>query len=485
MAITFFARLARAERGIINIDIIHPECEYGKRTTRSHAMIAMIRRYFKFEELGTDFKHEMIGGITTFITMAYIIIVNPKILEAAGIPFGPSMVATIVSAFFGTLLMAVYAKRPFAVAPYMGQNAFVAFTVVKVMGFSWQTALGAIFIGGLLFTALTLLRIRSWLANLIPINLKISFAVGIGLFLTFIGLNMSGIVTIGVPGAPVNIGKLSQPGPIMAIVTVLVIAFLMIRKVRGSMLIGILGTTGIAIALQLAFPELKSGELPLVQVPDAIVSLPPSLAPIFLQLDIFGALSWGFFSVVLTVFVMDFVDTMGTLIGLSYRAGLLDEKGELPEIEKPMLCDALAMAAAALLGTTTTGAYIESAAGIEEGAKSGFASVVTAVLMLSALFFAPLFSVIPSFAYGPALIIVGMLMIAPVVNVNFNELSELIPAFITITLMCFTYNLGIGMTAGFVSYPLMKLFAGKVREVNAGMWILFAFSLAFFIFYPY
>ncbi|OHD66672.1 MAG: guanine permease [Spirochaetes bacterium RBG_13_51_14] len=445
----------------------------------------MIKRYFRFDELQTDFRHEITGGLTTFITMAYIIIVNPKILEAAGIPFGPSMVATIVSAFFGTMLMALYARRPFAVAPYMGQNAFVAFTVVKVMGFSWQTALGAIFIGGVLFTALTLFKIRSWLANLIPMNLKISFAVGIGLFLTFIGLNESGIVTIGVPGAPVNIGSLSHPGPLCAIITVLAIAFLMIRRVKGSMLIGIVGMTAIAIALQAVWPDLQSGGHPLVRIPDAVVSLPPSLGPIFLKLDILGALSWGFFSVVLTVFVMDFVDTMGTLIGLSYRAKLLDEKGELPEIEKPMLCDALAMTAAALLGTTTTGAYIESAAGIEEGAKSGFASVVTAVMMLSALFFAPLFSVIPPFAYGPALIIVGMMMISPVTNINFDDMSDLIPSFITITLMCFTYNLGIGMTAGFVSYPLIKIFAGKVKEVSAGMWVLFVFSLAFFIFYPY
>ncbi len=448
-------------------------------------MTGMIRRYFRFEELGTDFRHEAMGGATTFITMAYIVIVNPKILEAAGIPFGPSMAATIVSAFFGTLLMGVYARRPFAVAPYMGQNAFVAFTVVKVMGFSWQTALGAIFIGGMLFTLLTILRIRSWLANLIPINLKLSFAAGIGLFLTFIGLNESGIVAIGVPGAPVNVGNLAEPGPVLAVITVLAIAFLMIRRVRGSMLIGILGMTGIAIILQVIWPGLQSGGHSLVAIPEAAVSLPPSLAPIFLHLNIAGALTWGFFSVILTVFVMDFVDTMGTLIGLSYRAGLLDENGELPEIEKPMLCDALATIAGALLGTTTTGTYIESAAGIEEGAKSGFASVVTAILLLSALFFAPLFAVIPPFAYGPALIIVGMLMIAPIKEIDFDDLTELIPAFITITLMCFTYNMGVGMTAGFVSYPVIKVFAGKAREVNAGMWTLFAFSLAFFIFYPY
>jgi AGZA family xanthine/uracil permease-like MFS transporter len=448
-------------------------------------MKQMIQRYFKFDELGTDFKHEIIGGLTTFITMAYIIIVNPKILEAAGIPFGPSMVATIISAFFGTMLMGVYAKRPFAVAPYMGQNAFIAFTVVKVMGYSWQTALGAIFIGGVLFTALTLFRVRSWLANLIPMNLKTAFAVGIGLFLTFIGLNESGIVIIGVPGAPVNIGKLSHPAPLLAVATLFIISFLMIRKIKGSMLIGILGVTGIALLLQWIWPGIAPDGNNIVQIPDSLVGLPPSLGPVFMQLDILNALTWGFFSVILTVFVMDFVDTMGTLIGLSYRAKLLDENGELPEIEKPMLCDALATTAAALLGTTTTGAYIESAAGIEAGAKSGFASVVTAVIILSALFFAPLFSVIPPFAYGPALIIVGMMMLEPVTNINFSDMSELIPSFITITLMCFTYNLGIGMTAGFVAYPIVKIFAGRVREVNAGMWVLFAFSLAFFIFYPY
>ncbi|MBN2078865.1 MAG: NCS2 family permease [Spirochaetes bacterium] len=448
-------------------------------------MISAIKRYFKFDELGTDFKRETIGGATTFITMAYIVIVNPKILEAAGIPFGPSMVATVLSAFFGTLLMGVYARRPFAVAPYMGQNAFIAFTVVKVMGYSWQTALGAIFIGGVLFTILTVLRVRSWLANLIPMNLKLSFAAGIGLFLTFIGLNESGIVAMGVPGAPVNVGNLTEPGPALAVLTVLAIAFLMIRKIRGSMLIGILGMTGIAIILQVIWPELLSGGQPLIGIPDAAISLPPSLGPIFLELDILGALSWGFFSVILTVFIMDFVDTMGTLIGLSYRAGLLDENGELPEIEKPMLCDALATVAGALMGTTTTGSYLESAAGIEEGAKTGFASVVTAFLLLTALFFSPLFAVIPAFAYGPALIIVGMLMIAPIKGIDFEDMTELIPAFITITLMCFTYNMGIGMTAGFVSYPVIKAFAGKTREVNLGMWILFAFSLAFFLLYPY
>lgn len=433
----------------------------------------MIRQYFKLSELGTSVRQEVIAGVTTFVTMAYIIIVNPKILEAAGIPFGPSMVATILSAFFGTLVMGLYANRPFAIAPYMGENAFIAFTVVGVLGYSWQTALGAIFIGGILFTIITLFKIRSWLANSIPEGLKIGFAVGIGLFLTFIGLNESGIVTLGVSGAPVHVGNFRDPPVILAIIGFLLISFLMIRKVKGAILIGILVVTSLAFLVKVA------------QLPQEWVSMPPNLSPIFAELDIFGALNWGFFAVILTVLVMDFVDTTGTLIGLSYKAGLLDEHGNLPEVEKPMLCDSVATIVAAVLGTTTTGTYIESATGIEAGGKSGLTSVVTAFMFLLALFFAPFIAVIPSCAYGPALMIVGMLMLSPIAKVKFDDLTEVIPIFCIIALMSFTYNLGIGMTAGFVIYPLLKLLSGRVKEVSPGLWILGAISLLFFIFYPY
>ncbi len=405
--------------------------------------------------------------------MAYIIIVNPKILEVAGIPLGPSMVATILTAFLGTFLMGVYARRPFAIAPYMGENAFIAYTVVQVLGYSWQSALGAIFIGGVLFTLITLLGVRSWLANAIPANLKIAFAVGIGLFLTFIGLNDTGIVRLGVPGAPVHVGNLDDLSVILAIVGFLLMAILMIRRVRAALLLGILVTTLLAFVFGAADP------------PEAMVSLPPSIEPIFAALDIRAAFTWGFFSVILTVLVMDFVDTMGTLLGLSLKAGLLDEEGNLPEIEKPMLCDALATTAAALLGTSTAGAYIESATGIQAGARSGFASVVTALLFLSALFFAPFLTAVPACAYGPALIVVGLVMLSPVTRLDFDDLTEAVPAFIVIVLMSFTYNLGIGMTAGFVAYPIMKIFGGRVREVHLGMWILAGMSALFFVFYPY
>jgi len=436
-------------------------------------MKKIILNYFDLEKLGTTIRREITAGITIFVTMAYIIVVNPKILEAAGMPFGASMAATILSAFFGTLLMGLYARRPFAIAPYMGENAFIAFTVVKVMGYTWQTALGAIFISGVLFTILTLLKIRSWLAEAIPQSLKISFTVGIGLFLAFIGLNETGIVQLGVPGAPVHVGNFHRPEIMLAIFGFLLIGYLMLKRVNGAMLIGILTVTVIGFIIRL------------IPLPAQWFSLPPSLSPIFFQLDITGVLSWGMFSVVLTVFVMAFIDTLGTLIALGYKADMLDENGNLPGIEKPMLVDAAATTIASLLGTTTTGAYIESATGIAAGGRSGLTAVSTAFLFLCALFFAPFLTVIPGFAYGPSLIIVGVLMIAPVSKLPFDDLSEAIPAFCVITLMSFTYNIGIGMTAGFVLYPLFKVLNHKAKELHPGLWVLAGLSLMFYIFYPY
>ncbi|UCE08311.1 MAG: NCS2 family permease [bacterium] len=432
-----------------------------------------MRKFFRFDEFGTNYRREIIAGITTFITMSYIIIVNPAILEAAGIPKGPSMVATIVTAFFGTLFLGLYANRPFAIAPYMGENAFIAFTVVKVLGYTWQTALGAIFIGGVLFTILTLARVRSWLVEAIPENLKYSFAVGIGLFLTFIGLNETGIVSVGIPDAPVKLGIISEPTVLLAIFGFFLIGFLLSIRVHGAILIGILVVTLLSYIFKVS------------PLPDKFISLPPSLKPIFLQLDIAGALTWGFFAVILTVFVMDFVDTMGTLIGVSARANLLDENGNLPGIEKPMLADALSTVLGSLLGTTTSGVYIESAAGIEEGGRTGLASVVTAFMFLLALFFSPFLTAIQDFAYGPALIIVGLFMLEPIKKINFEDYSELVPAFCTIVLMSFTYNIGIGMTAGFILYPLFKVLSGKWRQIHIGLWILSILSLLFYIFYPY
>jgi adenine/guanine/hypoxanthine permease len=436
-----------------------------------HANI--MQSYFNFEKHGTSFRQETLAGITTFFTLSYIIIVNPAILAAAGIPKDASMTATILTAIFGSLLMGVYAKRPFAVAPYMGENAFIAYTVVHTLGYSWQTAMAAIFISGVLFTLITLGGVRQWLAKAIPGTLKHSFSVGIGLFLAFLGLNDMGLITIGVPGAPVQLANIAKLPVLMSLGGLLITAILLIQGVTGAILAGMAVTTT-------AF--LLTGLVPL---PATVFSMPPSIEPIFMKINVQGALTWGFAGVITSVLVMDFVDTMGTLYGLSSRANLLDEEDNLPEMEKPMLVDALTTIAASLFGTTTAGVYIESAAGIEQGGKTGFTALVIAALFALALFLAPILTIVPPYAYGPALVVVGMFMMQSVTKFNFDDYSELLPAFLTIVLMIFTFNIGVGITAGFIAYVILKLFTGKASEVRSGMWILALLSFTFYFFYPY
>jgi len=432
-----------------------------------------MRTYFDFDRHQTSYRQETLAGITTFFTLAYIIIVNPAILAAAGIPKGASMTATILTSIFGTLLMGVYAKRPFAVAPYMGENAFVAYTVVQTLGYSWQTAMAAIFISGVLFTLITIGGLRQWLAEAIPSSLKHSFSVGIGLFLAFIGLNDMGIVAPGVPGAPVQLANIAKLPVLLSLGGLLLTAILLIKKITGALLIGM-------VVITAAF--LINGLVPL---PPTVFSLPPSIEPIFMKIDMQGALTWGFVGVIISVLVMDFVDTMGTLFGLSSRANLLDEDDNLPDIQKPMLVDALSTIAASLFGTTTAGVFIESAAGIEQGGKTGFTAIVVAALFALALFFSPILTIVPPFAYGPVLLLVGMFMMQSVTKFNFTDYSELLPAFLTIVLMIFTFNIGVGITAGFIACVLLKLFTGKVREIRSGLWILALLSLTFYLFYPY
>jgi AGZA family xanthine/uracil permease-like MFS transporter len=428
---------------------------------------------FSLESSGTTFGREVVAGVTTFVTMSYIIVVNPAILKAAGIPAGPSMIATILTAIFGTLLMGLYANRPFAIAPYMGENAFIAYTVVQVLGYRWQTALAAVFLGGALFVLMTIFRLRQWLVEAIPSGLRYSFAVGIGLFLAFIGLNETGIVMLGTTGAPVRTGHLTAGPVLVAVFGFLLMATLMIRRFPAAILVGILVTSFVAYVAHVS------------PAPTQWVSRPPSLAPVFWQMDFRGALTWGFFPVILTIFVMAFVDTMGTLIGVSARAGFLDENGNLPQIERPMLVDALATMAAAAVGTTTSGAYIESATGVEAGGRTGLTSIVTALCFAGTLFFSPFVAAIPAQAYGPALIVVGLLMLAPITKIQFDDFTELIPAFGVVALMSFTYNIGVGITVGFLLYPFCKVVAGRIREVKPGLWVLAGLSLLFFAFYPY
>ncbi len=432
-----------------------------------------LAHWFQFDRHQTTLSREVVAGLTTFTTMSYIVVVNPAILSTAGIPEGPAFVATILVAVAGCYLMAFYANRPFAIAPYMGENAFIAYTVCKMLGFAWQTALAAIFLAGVAFILLTVLRLRQWIVDGVPTCLRYSFAVGIGLFLTFIGLNETGLVTLGVPGAPVQAGHLTSPAALVAIFGFTVLSVFTIRKVPGAILLGIIITAVVAFVAGTAAP------------PTHLMSLPPSVAPIVWQLDFRGALTWRAFPVVLTIFIMAFVDTMGTLIGLSARAGLLDEDGRLPQIERPMLVDAITTTLAPALGTTTAGAFVESATGIEAGGRTGFTVLVTGTCFLLTLFFAPFVAAIPAQAYGPALILVGLFMLSPITRIDFSDFSESIPAFAVVVLMAFTFNIAIGISAGFVLYPLCKVVAGKSRELRPGLWVLTALSLLFFVFYPY
>jgi AGZA family xanthine/uracil permease-like MFS transporter len=409
-------------------------------------------------------RNEVIGGLTTFVSMAYIIVVNPAILAAAGLPTGASTVATIVTAAFGTLLMGLYARRPIAVAPYMGENAFLAFGLAA-FGITWQQRLGAVFISGAIFLVITLLGVRTWLADAISPSMKHSFAAGIGLFLTFIGLVETGIV-VPAQGVPVKIGDLSSRPVLLAIFGFVLTAALLQRRVRGAILIGIVVTAAAGIAL---------GE---GHAPHALVALPfrgaYSLAPIALQLDIVSVLRLSFLPILLTLFLMSLLDTLGTLVALDSSAAIGDYR-------KPMLVDAVSCMFSGLAGTSTSGAYIESATGIREGARGGTASVVTAAMFALSLFFIPLFEPLQSlrYAYAPPLLVVGMLMLASIAKIDFDDFTELVPAFATIVVMVFTYNIANGLTAGLVLHPLMKLLAGRAREIRGGSIALAALCLVY------
>ena len=423
-----------------------------------------VQRLFRLRERGTTARIEILGGITTFVSMAYIIVVNPAILAAAGLPTGPSTVATILVAVAGSLLMGLYANRPIAVAPYMGENAFIAFGLAA-FGITWQQRLGAVFVSGVVFLIITFAGIRTRLVDAISPSMKHSFAAGIGLFLTFIGLTEIGIVVAGT-GVPVAIGNLRTATALLGIAGFVLTAVLLQRNVRGAILIGMVVTAAAGIAIGAG------------HAPRALVALPfrgdYDLSAIALKLDVLSALRLSFLPILLTLFLMSLLDTLGTLVGLGAAARLLDEHGNFPEVEKPMIVDALSCTFSGLVGTSTSGAYIESATGIGEGARTGLASVVTAALFAISLFFIPLFEPMQTlrFAYAPPLLIVGMLMVRSVANIAFDDITELLPAFVTIVVMVFTYNIANGLTAGLVLYPLMKIFAGRFRELRAATIVL-------------
>ncbi len=419
---------------------------------------------FEISERGSSVRAEVVGGVTTFVSMAYIIVVNPAILGFAGIPHGASTVATILTAVFGTLLMGLYANRPIAVAPYMGENAFIAFGLAA-FGITWQQRLGAVFVSGVIFLIITVLGIRTWMANAVSPSMKHSFAAGIGLFLTFIGLFEIGIVKAA-EVVPVQLGDIRSAPVLLAIFGFIVITALLHRRVPGAILIGIVVTAVVGALFGVG------------KMPKAVVALPYDISAIAFELDVVSILRLSFLPILLTLFLMALLDTLGTLVALDT---VTDNKGDL---KKPMIVDALSCVFSGLVGTSTSGAYIESSTGIREGARTGLASIVTASLFALSLFFIPLFEPMQSlqYAYAPALLVVGMLMLGSVTKIDFDDLTELVPAFTTVIVMVFTFNIANGLTAGLVLYPIMKVLAGRWREVRAGSLVLSALCAVYYVF---
>ena len=446
-----------------------------------------VEEYFEFSRYRTDMKTEILAGLTTFMTMAYIIFVNPSILSVAmGKEAIPSLVtATALSAGIATLIMGLYAKKPFALAPGMGLNAYFTYGVCLGMGYPWQVALAAVFVEGLIFIALSLTKVRSAVVNAIPLSQKYALGAGIGLFLTLIGLREAGIVTVSVtnphasvPGLlnPVdwiptlNTAFFKLPEFWLAVFGVFLASALMVRRVPGALLISILTVTGISIALGLTPP------------PKSIFSL-PTLDYTFMKLDLRGLLNVGAIGVVFAFFMVDFFDTLGTVAGLSAKAGFINEKGEIPDSEKILLTDAVGTTLGAILGTSTVTTYIESAAGIEEGGRTGFVAVVVGLLFLAiGLFVSPIAEIIPSFATAPALIVVGFLMLNVLSNLDFSDYTEALPAFFVLATIPFTYSIADGIGVGFISYCVLKLVAGRAKEVHLLLWILAGVFVVYFLY---
>ncbi len=431
-----------------------------------------MKNFFELEARGTNIKTELVAGFSAFITMSYILVLNPKVLSSAGFDFGATYTASILMTVFACFLTVFFVKKPFALAPYIGENAFIAYTVILIMGYSWTQALGAIFIAGILLFVLTLFNIREKLVVAIPKNLKLAFVVGLGIFLVFIGFKSAGIIEF-LPNGTVTVGNFLSKETLIAFFGLLVMFILTVRKVKSAILFGIITS----FILGIIFGD--------ITLPKKIISTPPSIEPIFLKLDILGVLNLKSFPLLFTLIILIFTDTMGTLMGLGARANLLDKEGNLPEIKKPMLVDSISTILASLTGTTTTGAYAESVSGIEAGGKTGIVPLVVGILFFGALFFSPLVEVIPSYAYAGALIMVGMLMITTIKDVDLSDPKEYIPALFAILISGLAQNIGLGMSSGFFLYPVCNLFSNEKTKISPMMWALSIISLIFIIVYPY
>ncbi len=418
----------------------------------------MLQKLFGFVPSSMTVKREVIAGITTFLTMAYILAVNPSILSDAGMDKGAVFTATVISSVLATLVMAMYAKLPFALAPGMGLNAFFAYTVVLTMGYSWQFALTAVFIEGIIFILLTLTGLRQKIVDSMPLVLRRAISPGIGFFIAFIGLKNAGIVSAS-PATFVTMGNLHDPAVLLAAFGILLSAVLLIKKVTGALLIGILVTTVIGIPLGVTHFT-------------SVLDVPPSIAPVVMKFEWHNVLSFDMAICVLTFLFIDMFDTIGTLLGVSHRAGMVDEKGNIPHLTEAFMADAIGTAAGAMLGTSTVTTYVESASGVNAGGRSGLTSFTTAICFVLALFLAPLFLAIPAQATAPALVLVGVMMMTDVSKLHLGDFADAVPAFVCIALMPLTYSISDGILMGLITYVLLRIFAGRYRELKLGMIVL-------------
>ncbi|MEO9386236.1 NCS2 family permease [Chromobacterium phragmitis] len=429
----------------------------------------LLESFFKLKEHGTTVKTEVIAGFTTFLTMAYIVLVNPLILSSTGMDLNAVFVATCLAAALGTAIMGLVANYPIALAPGMGLNAYFTFSVVKGMGLSWETALGAVFISGIVFLAVSLFKVREAIVNAIPQSLKFAISAGVGMFLAIIALKNAGVIAPH-PETYLTLGDIHKPTALLAIFGFFLIVALEYRKVPGSIIIGILVVTVLSIAFGLS--PFKG-----------IVAPVPSMAPTFMAMDIQGALNAGLIGVIFVFFFVDLFDTTGTLVGVSHRAGLLDKDGKLPRLKRALMADSIAITAGAAMGTSSTTAYIESAAGTAVGGRTGLTAVVVALLFLAALWLSPLAATVPAYATAPALCYVAVLMARGLAEIEWNDLTESAPAVMTALAMPFTFSIADGIAFGFISYAVIKILAGRFADLRpavliiAALWI---FKLAFF-----
>lgn len=428
--------------------------------------------FFKLTEYETNVKTEVIAGLTTFVASVYILAVVPNMLADAGVPKTSAVAAVIIGTALATILMGLYANFPVVVAPGLGLSAFFAYTVVGTMGLSWQTALGAVFVSGVVFIILTVTKIRQLIIEAVPESLKTAISVGIGLFIAFIGLKNGGII-VDSPSTFVALGNMKSAGVVLFLIGFLICSVLFARQIKGGLLIGILATA--VIGMFMGITKVPTG------VGDIFNVIPPVPAETFGQLDLKGILGYGLFAVIFSITIVDMFDNIGTLIGVSKKAKLVDSNGKIKNLDKALICDAIATTAGSILGTSTVTTYIESATGVAEGGRTGLTAVTTGILYILTLFLAPLFLLIPTQATAPVLVIVGILMLGEVVSINFTDFTEAFPSFLTILLMPLTFSIAQGLAFGFVGYAFIKLATGKGKSVHPVMYILAVCFIIYFV----